>query len=334
MSTPEEAAWAPRDRVTCDNSVMGNAAQARLWQTASTQYGHFTTQQSKQTGVSREVLFKAARKGLIVRVHPSVYRLAAAARDWRGDLLAAVLATGPESVASHSSAAKLLGLHRVPAADQAEICAVGSALPLLDGVLVHRTRRLEPCDRTVVDGVPTTTGARTNIDLSARSDRVDTIALADETICRRLASRRWLYRRATALRAGRPGVEPLLRITRPGAEGEFWSWLERQAGGVLRRADLPPPLWNVPLLDASGRRMATGDAVYPRQRVVLFFDGLRFHLLPADRQRDVEQMNRLTLARYLVLRFTWEDVVRRPDTLVQQVTQSLQGAAVSTEAVI
>jgi hypothetical protein len=39
--------------------------------------------------------------------------------------------------------------------------------PTVDGVLVHRAKRLDPCDVTEVDGIPVTSVARTLCDLGA-----------------------------------------------------------------------------------------------------------------------------------------------------------------------
>ena len=211
---------------------------------------------------------------------------------------------------------------------------MGSALPLIDGVTVHRARRLEPHDRTIVDGVPVTTGARTVIDLAGTLGRSELTSLVGEATLRRTTSRQWLYRRACALRSGRRGVGLIMTLTGPEAEGEFWSWLERQGNRVLRGAGLPAPQWNVKVFADDGRFLGIVDAFYGWARVILQFDGLQFHRLPDQHGRDLEQANMAQLAGFTLLRFTWWDVVERPKFVTAQVRTALQAVAVSIQSPI
>jgi len=297
--------------------------RAAIQALAEPQLGLFTWTQACEAGIKKQTLYRLVDSGEIQRLHHRVYRLTGVPQSFSSTVLAAVLATGPTSVASHATAALLHGIRCVPPTPQHEICAVGSALPLLDGVTVHRTRRLDGLDITVVNGVPVTTGARTVVDLAGRLTREELPNLVDEAICRRTTSRWWLYRRASELQIGRPRVDRVVRLTAPGAEGEFWSWLERKGNWVLRNGGLPEPEWNVKLFDDGGRFLGIVDAFYAWARVILQFDGLQFHRLPEQRQRDVEQGNWAALGQYCLLRFTWRDVVERPEYVVTQVRLAL-----------
>jgi len=303
-------------------------AKASLWNLAADQLGIFTTGEAVDAGVTRRVLTYLAAKGEIERLHEGCYGVAAVPRTRNGNALAAVKATGLTAAASHSEAARLLQLRRVPVLILPEITVLGTSRPQLTGVTVHRTATLQPCDLTDVDGVRTTTGARTAIDLCACMDRHDITALVDEIICRRLASRQWMCRRARALANGRCGVRHIVWLTAPGAEGIFWSWLERQMGRVLRLNGLPAPDWNVAVHDRRGR-IGIVDGLYGAARVVLDLQGVQFHLLTEERCRDAESINRLQLAGYLVLVFMWEDVVKRPDVVAARVSEALETRGVS-----
>lgn len=230
-------------------------------------------------------------------VERSVYRIAGTPPPWEAEVLAAILATSVPSVASHATAAHLLGLHRVGPVALIELCGLGMTLPVRRGVSVHRTRRLEPCDTGVVDGVPVTSGARTLVDLAARLDAATLTTLVDDAVCAGRTSRSWLYRRAVALRGGRRGVGRLVRLTAEGAEGTFRSWLERRAAWVLCSGGLRRPRWNVPVYDGQGM-IGIVDALFPPERVVVDSRGCRFHTTPQQRQRDAARFNRLVMSGY------------------------------------
>ncbi len=65
------------------------------------------------------------------------------------------------------------------------------------------------------------------------------------------------------------------------------------------------------------------DFYWPECRLVVEADSYRWHRSPSalndDRERDVE----LTLARYRVLRFTYEQVTERPNYVVRAILAAL-----------
>ncbi len=94
--------------------------------------------------------------------------LAALPSTWAMKEAAAWLAIGENAVVSGLSAAYRRGLLPYPRAraDVEITTATGHAEPRL-GIRVRRTRRLDPDEREVLDGVPTTTVDRTLLDLAA-----------------------------------------------------------------------------------------------------------------------------------------------------------------------
>lgn len=293
------------------------------------QHGHVTVWQALQAGVSRQTLSRLTKQGALVRVHPGVYRLASAPVSLEGRAIAAVLAGGPGALASHSWAARLLGVTRVPATREPEITCPGTWSPQIRGVRVHNSRQLDRCDLTTVGRVPVTSGARTAVDLAHdRLDQAATMALVDDLITLEATTRAWQHRRAHELGNGRAGVDVIARITKPGAEDEFRSWLERCYDvAVVQAFGLPRPSYNVAVHDKRGR-IGIADAVWDFGRgVVVELDGLRFHSLSKDRQRDVGRTNRYVLSGRIALRFSYLDVVRTPGKVADQVRQALEAAA-------
>lgn len=303
-------------------------ALVKLQPLAVNQHGHVTTWQAVNVGVTHQALSRLTRQGALIRVHPGVYRLASAPVTFEARAMAAVLAAGPGAVASHSWAARLLGITRVPVTATPEVVCPGNRPSRIAGVNVHSSRELEGCDTTTAQHVPVTSGARTAIDLAHdRLDQAATMALVDDLITLEATSREWQCRRARHLGNGRSGVDVIVRITKPGAEDEFRSWLERCYDlTVIHAFGLPRPSYNVAVDDKRGR-IGIADAVWEIGRgVVVELDGLRFHSLSRNRQRDAGKTNRYVLSGRIALRFSYLDVVRTPDKVADQVRQALEAA--------
>lgn len=301
---------------------------ARLSPFTTEQYGHVTTVQAATVGVTARNLFRLVGSALLVRVHRGVYRVASVAETREGTALAAVLAAGEGAALSHSWAAWLHGIDRVLLAEEPEVTTPGRARRRIPGVTVRTSRDLPPCDVVTVRGIPATSGARTAIDLAdGHLTATEIMAMVDDLICRKATTRAWVHRRARALAAGRAGVGVIVRITRPGAEDEFWSWLERRFDtGVVAAFGLPPPAYNLSVRDRRGR-IGIADACWDGPRdVVVELDGLRFHRLTASRRRDARKANRYALSGRIPLRFTYVDVVEHPDRVAAQVREALEAS--------
>ncbi|MFI6847502.1 hypothetical protein ACIBJD_23145 [Kitasatospora sp. NPDC050467] len=89
------------------------------------------------------------------------------------------------------------------------------------------------------------------------------------------------------------------------------SVVEGEARELVRRADLPEPLWN-PVLSSDGRFLAVPDAHRPEACVALEIDSRVWHLRPADRERGLARANRLTAAGMPVVRTTPVRLRREP----------------------
>ena len=118
-------------------------------------------------------------------------------------------------------------------------------------------------------------------------------------------------------RSPRNGVARLARLideTEPTR-----SELERALAEIIRLAGLPRPRFNA----RAGRFEV--DALWERERVVVETDGWRTHgpraAFERDRAKDVE----LIAAGYVVLRFTWRQVVGEPLLVATRIAQLVAG---------
>jgi hypothetical protein len=290
---------------------------------AAAQLGLVTLAQAYGAGLSYHAVRHRLRTGRWLELRPRVYALQGAPVSWHQTVLAAVLTCGEGAVASHETAAWLAGLERL---GKPEIIHVTVPRKFRrkhpDGVRLHYTRHLSAADTTRVGTVPVTAGARTLVDLAFVHEKVDVVALTDDAVCAGVVSRKTLRQAAERLANGRGNVDVLIDITRPGAEHEFWSWLERTASVVMSERGLPAAEWNATLRDGRGR-IGIFDAVFHDFRVVLEFDGLRFHSTPAQRRRDAAKRRRAQLAGWIVLPFDWLDVVRHSARMLDEIQQAL-----------
>ena len=103
-------------------------------------------------------------------VHPGVYRSTVTPVTPEQRLLAACLAAGPRSVASHASAAWLWGL--LDHSPDRPILSVPAAMHRqIRGVELHRPADLDPGRVSYRRGIPCTDPLRALVDLAAAADR-------------------------------------------------------------------------------------------------------------------------------------------------------------------
>jgi very-short-patch-repair endonuclease len=105
------------------------------------------------------------------------------------------------------------------------------------------------------------------------------------------------------------------------------SEMEARVHRLLRDAGIGGWTANAAVHDADGL-VGYVDLLFTRQRVVVELDGRAYHTDPERFQRDRERQNRLVALGYVVLRFTWDDVVHRGAGLLAQVRDALARAAV------
>lgn len=283
--------------------------------TGSSQHGLVTWQQLIDAGVARSTIARWVRAGRLVHVQPQVYRVTGAPVTWHQQVLAAALAAGPGAAASHRTAAVLWAM-----LDQGpiEIVVPRGRTPQLRGVLVHQTR--DPIPGTRRFGIPVTSPMRTIVDLGAVVPALAVEEALDRTEVARLCSV--------------AAVEwELARVARPGRRGAgaLRAVLDRRA-----LLEIPPDGMLEPrfarLLKGAGLPMATFqhrlgryeiDFAYPDLLVAIEVDGYGPHASRRAFQHDRDRQNVLVGLGWTVLRFTWADVVKRPDHVARVIREAI-----------
>jgi very-short-patch-repair endonuclease len=300
---------------------MGVEHVARLDEVVQVQYGLVTSQDATAIlGPSRKQRWVSERR--LVSVQPGVLRMAGAPETWHQALMAASLSA--EAVISHRSAAELWGL--IQPAGYVDLSVVPPRQPRLRPPdIAHRIKDLHPELAVERAGLRITDPTRTIIDLGL----VLPLWSVRDAMSRGITSRLFRVNEVQLLRdalgrRGRNGtgvVSQLLEERLLTARPEE-SLLEKRFADLVRRHELPALTVQYEVWHA-GRFIARVDAALPGQRLAIEVDGFEHHSSPEQFQRDRTRQNRLVALGWTVLRFTWDDVVRRPAMVAATIREAI-----------
>jgi len=257
-----------------------------------------------------------------VRTHPSTYRLSSHRRTWRSNLRGAVVSA--RGLASHRAAAALWGVDGFPEA-LPELVIDESRCVVLPGIRVHRSRQFALADRHEIDGIAVTGIARTVLDLAAVVGPRRLDLAVDAVLRQRLLDWPELYsilvRHSAKGRDGCGRLRQLLEVRYGDSRIPDSAW-NRMVGTLLLDAGLPEPTYEFEVC-AQNEVLARVDLAYPRRKLAIELDSVRWHLNGSSVIEDPRRKNRLMMAGWRVLTFTWADYSERPHHLVDIVRRSL-----------
>lgn len=286
------------------------------------QGGVVSRQQLHEEGLSRHVLERQIRAGLWRPVGRRVLVVPGAPWDLRTRSIAAVLAAGPVATVSGMSVPALCGR-----LDQAPWDAV--RCPLDPWVVADRHVRLPVPARVfrrapdpvhVLSGCPAESWSTVMTDLLRFLPEQEAVALG----YRAVGMPAWqsyldrLPQLAVAFR-GRRGVRQLALIANAVSTGAR-SRGESRVHEILAAAGISG--WRPNFTVRIAGRKYILDVAFEAEKVAIEFDGRAFH--GDDRfQSDRTRQNDLVAAGWIVLRFTWDDVMVRPGRVVSVVKTTL-----------
>jgi predicted transcriptional regulator of viral defense system len=183
--------------------VAARPSWSRLYETASSQEGHVTTQQAADAGYSPQLLRKHIQAGRIMRVRRGIYRLVHFPPGEHEDLVVVWLWSDRQGVFSHQTA---LGLHELsdilPSKIHLSLPASWRSrrLRVPTAVIVHYTD-IARKDRSWFGAVPVTSPLRTLEDSSRDKIAPDLLRqAARDALARGLVGKRDLGEVRRALR--------------------------------------------------------------------------------------------------------------------------------------
>ena len=236
--------------------------------------------------------------------------------------MAAVLASGPEAILSHHTAAALWGIRGYSGG------VIHVTVPR-KSTSTKRIRRhvsiVREDERAVEEGMPTTSVHRTIFDLAAQVDVDDVVAMIKEAEY----VNRWdrlslpdLLERYPGKGGSRKLCFALERLEEEPA-GQKRSKLEQRFAPFLRRHHLPLPRFNDWLL-INGKRFQV-DCHWPGTGRIVELDGWETHRSRSAFRDDRERDRRLTAAGYSVTRLTWNQLDDEPEAIASDLRMLLLG---------
>ncbi|MGI8460295.1 MAG: type IV toxin-antitoxin system AbiEi family antitoxin domain-containing protein [Solirubrobacterales bacterium] len=293
---------------------------------AGRQHGVISLAQLVGLGLTPSGVRDRVARGALVRIHQGVYAVGHTALKREGHWSAAVLACGDGALLSHRTAAAQLSL-RPTARSRIDVTVRRrGGRRSRKGLDIHRSSTLAPQDITLVDNIPTTSVARTLLDLAATLhrgalaqafDRAEILRIFDMRVLEDVIHRNPGHHGLRPLRALLSSLDPKSKHTR--------KELERRLLALCREAGLPAPDVNEALI-LEGRTVHP-DFLWRAQRFVVETDGWESHGTRLAFERDRAKDALLLRAGYRTVRFTWRQLLDDPAEVLATIQAGIALAA-------
>lgn len=291
---------------------------------AATQHGVISRDQLRGLGFSEATIDHAVAVGHLHRIFRGAFALGHPGVGWRGEMLAAVLASGEGSVVSHGTAAYLLGLwERKP--QLIDVIAPIEAARKIPGIRRRHTPPPLPRDRRLHERIPCTSPSRTIVDVAGAVGQMSLRRTIEQAAVRRVLDVAEIDEILTGpRRRGSVRLRAVLQDWRRYAPGvSLRSVMEAKLLPLLSQYDLPVPECNAKL--RIGRETFEIDFFWRRERLAVETDGGRFHDNPEAEKRDQDRNRRLPGAGYRIWRLVWDDLEQRPAATMHTLGRLLAG---------
>ncbi|MFL5834104.1 MAG: DUF559 domain-containing protein [Solirubrobacterales bacterium] len=235
--------------------------------------------------------------------------------------MAAVLASGPDAVLSHYSAAALWGLRP-------------TSRTTIDVTVPHATRSSKlirrhvsppPADEwTIKDGIPATTVPRTIFDLAGIEPLDEVKRLLREMEFKEVWDRLSFWDLVERY-PGRRGIRKVidaLEALKDEPVGKQKSPLEERFAPFCRQHRIPLPRFNVPI-EAGGKNYQV-DCHWPGTHQVVELDGWQAHKSRAAFREDKARDRCLAAAGYTVTHITWNQLDDEPEEVASDLRLLLE----------
>lgn len=279
------------------------------------QAGVVTRAQAVACGLSMRTVQRRVATGMWTEVARGVYLVGGHRFTDEARVRAAGLWGGPDSLVSGPAAAYWHGLVDSPGriVDLAAPVGFRRRPP---GWIRPRRRRVDELDRTEVRGIGVTGLALTVLEATAVVPNAS--AFLDRALQRSVAFGE-LYE-AYCRSVGTRGMARAGRYLVAAADRADSS-IERTLVRLLRRAGIDGFVVGLPF--GNGKI----DLAFPAARIAVEIDSWAWHTDPDRFRADRRKGNDLVAAGWTLLRFTWHDIVERPEATVSRIRAALARAA-------
>lgn len=297
--------------------------ERELARQAAGQHSLLTTEQLRAAGLTASGLSYRTGRGRLRPVHRGVYAVAGIDPSFEQRLLAACLCAGLDAVASHRSALVLWDISPLDE-ETVEISVRRHRALQIREVVVHRSLDLSSSDIVRRRRIPVTKPARALVDAGAVLPPWAVERSLEMALSARLVTVGGVRGVLDALsERGRSGCGVIREILDNRALGErkSESELEWRMAKLCCTCGLPRLAYQHELTIAGRRRRV--DFAVPELRIAIEVDGYEHHSRRAVWQDDLQRQNELQAAGWIVLRFSWADVLNRPDRVASVIRRVL-----------
>jgi very-short-patch-repair endonuclease len=280
------------------------------------QHGVVTRRQLLHAGLAPHVIDHRLELGRLHALHRGVYAIGNRVLTANGRWMAATLAAGPGAALSHRAAGAMWELWR---SSYLEVTVTSTRRR--PGICIH-TSPLPPDEVTSLHAIPVTGVSRTLLDLAAVLPAHQVERAANEAEARghtdqlSLADLLARYPR----RRGIPTIRAILERLQTGTNVTR-SELESRFLAFIRKAGLPAPQFNVPLLGFEC------DCAWHDQRVIAELDGHATHATTTAFERDRARDRALAAAGWRTVRVTWRQLQLDAEALALDFARILGASA-------
>jgi very-short-patch-repair endonuclease len=294
-----------------------HAIDSEIARLARAQGGAVGRAQLRAMGFGRGAIDHRIDRERLHRTLRGVYLAGHSAETELAPYWAALISGGPASYITAGSALELYGAAE-PEGGPVHITVIAGRRRKRRGVLPHRTRRFNPQDFGLLDGVlPITSPARAALDYAEYATPRQLERVVNVLHYKGLASPQDLHD-VIARTPGRHGT-PLLKAVLARHEGpvRFRSGGERIVLAILKRARLPRPEVNA---IAEGEEI---DFLYRDPKVAIELDGGAAHGTPAAVDRDRRKDAYMRSKGYEVLRYSWWQIEEETEAVIAEISAKL-----------
>lgn len=304
---------------------MARGVEARriAYQLGIAQLGVMARRQLRAEGLSSRLISHWLCSGHMLKVLPGVYTLGRPVTDEMAAYMAAVLLGGPDSALAGLAAASAHGFADRP--DSIDVVRASGSPRAVRGIPPHqdliinlRRARFSPDDVQLLGPVPVLDPARLLIDLAGRLSPLELRRRFIEAGREGLLTPECLSRIETR-GSGFKGRSLLLKLQKnwDPTKGKIRSILEGEFKLLCAEQRVPPPLTN----QRVGKYEV--DCLWDEFHLIVELDGRKFHSDSVAVKADTDKSRHLRDLGYRVRRFTWLDVVERPEWVVNEILREM-----------
>jgi hypothetical protein len=289
---------------------------------AAKQHGLITRAQALAAGLSADAIARRLERGHWSVFLAGLYVVGGAPRSWWQELWAAKLWAGDSGYFTGRTGILLNRLDGV-SRNAVEITVPRKYRTPTPNVNLRFTTR-PPRRLDIIDGLPVAPAERLLLDLAAVEYKFRLELAIDDALRKRKTTLPALH--AFLERDGHGlwgcGKMRQLLADRPLDEVILASKLEEKFAQLLKDGPLPPVVRHHEVALASGIPTEL-DFAYPHVKVAPETDGYRWHSGRLQWQHDLDRQNALAEIGWLLLKFTWRDVERRPSYVISRLRSTI-----------